>query len=248
MPPITLDDLLTRSRTGDHAASDYLEDALLANVPTVGSRRVGGGPGGQAAYTNFYEGAQVAAGIPGAGSLIFEGSGAVIPPVRADKVICVLGPGEQAAAIGGPARMGISDLVLTPAGDQLAADTARRWARERVVEFELRTETVAPIPPDSRVAFFSTGAPPPKGLEVVVASTSLARREDLASDVVRAIGEKCDLFLTELKAAAIDVVAESAAQAGIAVEFVRNRPVAGGSNSDADLDEFLFNMYKEAAD
>jgi cyclic 2,3-diphosphoglycerate synthetase len=88
MPPITLDDLLTRSRTGDHAASDYLEDALLANVPTVGSRRVGGGPGGQAAYTNFYEGAQVAAGIPGAGSLIFEGSGAVIPPVRADKVIC----------------------------------------------------------------------------------------------------------------------------------------------------------------
>ena len=37
--------LLGRSRAGQHAASDFLEDALLAGVTAIGCRRCGGGPG-----------------------------------------------------------------------------------------------------------------------------------------------------------------------------------------------------------
>ncbi|MDQ3778129.1 MAG: 2,3-diphosphoglycerate synthetase, partial [Actinomycetota bacterium] len=38
----TAEDLLELSRSGEHAASDYLETAALAGVPTIGCRRCGG--------------------------------------------------------------------------------------------------------------------------------------------------------------------------------------------------------------
>ncbi len=43
---VDLADLLERVRRGEHAASDYLEDALTTGVTTVGARRVGGGLAG----------------------------------------------------------------------------------------------------------------------------------------------------------------------------------------------------------
>ncbi|MGH3443007.1 MAG: 2,3-diphosphoglycerate synthetase, partial [Nitriliruptorales bacterium] len=42
----TVEDLLALSRSGIHAASDYLEAAALAGVVTVGARRCGGGLAG----------------------------------------------------------------------------------------------------------------------------------------------------------------------------------------------------------
>ena len=42
----------------------------------------------------------------------------------------------------------------------------------------------------------------------MVASTNLARRSALTADLDRAAAERCDVYLTELKAAAIDTVAE----------------------------------------
>jgi predicted GTPase len=62
-------------------------------------------------------------------------------------------------------------------------------------------------------------------VEPVVASTNLARRSALAADLERAEAEGCDLYLTELKAAAIDTVARRATERGARVAFVRNRPV-----------------------
>src|SRR6266404_2312091 len=44
--PPTLEDLVALSRSGRHAASDHLETAALARVPTVGCRRAGGGMAG----------------------------------------------------------------------------------------------------------------------------------------------------------------------------------------------------------
>ena len=41
--PIGVAELLARARAGEHAASDFLEDAALARVATVGARRCGGG-------------------------------------------------------------------------------------------------------------------------------------------------------------------------------------------------------------
>ena len=52
-----------------------------------------------------------------------------------------------------------------------------------------------------------------------VFSSNLARRGDLERDVEAALRERCDVFLTELKAAAIDVVAEAAARAGAQVDL-----------------------------
>jgi len=77
---VELSALLARAERGEHAASDYLEDALTAGVPTVGARRCGGGLAGRPFVTNVGEAAhQAVAG--GAGLVILEGSGASIPTV-----------------------------------------------------------------------------------------------------------------------------------------------------------------------
>ena len=56
------------SRAGGHAASDYLEDAVLAGVRTVGCRRVGGGLAGEPwRVERARQGAALAASLPGAG-------------------------------------------------------------------------------------------------------------------------------------------------------------------------------------
>jgi hypothetical protein len=69
----------------------------------------------------------------------------------------------------------------------------------------------------------------------VVSSRNLARRAALAEDLDRAEREGCDVYLTELKAAAIDTVAVYARAAGARVVFVRNRVVADGADLDGAL-------------
>ena len=66
-------------------------------------------------------------------------------------------------------------------------------------------------------------------------SRNLARRGELAADLARAEAEGCDVYLTELKAAAIDTVAAHARRAGARVVFVRNRVVADGVDLDGEL-------------
>ena len=89
------------------------------------------------------------------------------------------------------------------------------------------------------MALFTTGAPTVAGVEPVVVSANLARRVALAADLERAGAERCDVYLTELKAAAIDTVAARARTVGARVIFVRNRPVG--------VDEALVNLYRDAA-
>ena len=52
----TVEGLLQLSRDGRHAASDHLETALVAGVPTVGCRRCGGGLAGAVAVSNVARG------------------------------------------------------------------------------------------------------------------------------------------------------------------------------------------------
>lgn len=242
-PPIGLERLLELAHQGVHAASDYLEDAVLAGVPTVGCRRVGGGPTGQTGPTNFLEGIRLAAELPGVQTLLLEGSGASIPPVRADRTICIVGDANQAGHFGGPLRLLGADLVLTPP-DALAQATARRWAKGKVVSFEMLPTPVVRPPDDARVAIFTTAAQTVEGVDPVLVSTALADRARLADELARAEAEGCTHFLTELKAAAIDTVAEFAVQRGIEVGFIRNRPVS----SDADLDDLLLDTWRGASD
>jgi cyclic 2,3-diphosphoglycerate synthase len=210
----SLDDLLNLAERGAHAASDYLEDAVLAGVRTVGCRRVGGGPAGAPFASNVPAGAALAAALPEVGALIFEGSGSCIPPVEVDRTVCVIGPGEPEP---------LATYALLRAQLLLAHEGAP--APPEAVRFSLRPEPAEPLPPDARVALFTTGAPSCEGVEPVVASTNLARRGALADDLDRASAAGCDVYLTELKAAAIDTVARQAAVDGARVVFVRNRPV-----------------------
>jgi predicted GTPase len=99
---------------------------------------------------------------------------------------------------------------------------------------------VETVPDDARVALFTTGAGAVEGIpEPVVSSANLARRSALAGGLDRAAAERCDVYLTELKAAAIDTVAARARAEGARVVFIRNRPVG--------IDDALVNLYRDAA-
>jgi cyclic 2,3-diphosphoglycerate synthetase len=166
-------------------------------------------------------GAELAASLE-PGALLFEGSGACVPPVQVDRTVCVAGAG--AAEPFADYRLLRADLVL--AAPNAPVDGFR---------FELRSESAEVVVPDARVALFTTGAQGCDGVDPVVASTHLARREQLAADLDRAASERCDVYLTELKAAAIDTVAARARTEGARLAFVRNRPVGLDGDLDSEL-------------
>jgi cyclic 2,3-diphosphoglycerate synthase len=228
-PDTTLEDLIALAESGAHAASDYLEDAVLAGVPTVGCRRVGGGLAGAPFESNVPEGAALAASLA-PGCIIFEGSGSCVPPVQVDRTVCIVGPGA-AQPLSGYSLLR-ADLVVAHR-DAVAPPGA--------LPFELRPEPAEPLPEGARVALFTTGAETCERVDPLVVSTNLARRSALAADVDRAVAERCQIWLTELKAAAIDTVAARARDEGARVVFVRNRPVGDG------LDEALVTLVRDVA-
>ena len=224
----SLEELIAIAESGSHAASDFLEDAVMAGVRTVGCRRVGGGFAGAPFESNVPAGAALAASLD-PGSIVFEGSGACIPPVEVDRTVCILGAGppEPFAEY----RLERADLVLAAEG---APDPPAG-----AVPFVLRAEPLEPLPDDARVAVFTTGGTAVEGVpDPVLASTNLARRSALAAELDRAAAERCDVYLTELKAAAIDTVAMRARAEGARVVFIRNRPIG--------IDDALVKLYRDA--
>ena len=225
----SLDELLAIADSGSHAASDYLEDAVIAGVRTVGCRRVGGGFAGAPFESNVPEGAARAASL-NPGAILFEGSGACIPPVETDRTVCILGAGSPEPFA--EYRLARADLVLAAEG---ASDPP-----PGALPFSLRSEPVEEIPGDARVAVFTTGATEVHGIpDPVLVSANLARRTALAGELDRAAAERCDVYLTELKAAAIDTVAVRARAEGARVAFIRNRPLG--------IDDALVKLYRDAA-
>ena len=160
----TVDDLLELSRAGAHAASDYLETAALAGVPTIGCRRAGGGLAGAPWTTNVAAGMRKAL-ERGPDLVVFDGSGAAIPPVAADRRILVAGAHQDPGLVTGylnTFRILISDLVvLTMAEEGTDHETVREAILEvkdiPVVATVLRPRPVEPIE-GKRVAFFTTAS------------------------------------------------------------------------------------------
>ena len=222
-----LGELLAIAEGGGHAASDYLEDAVLAGVRTVGCRRVGGGPAGEPAESNVPAGAALAASLD-PGVIVFEGSGACIPPVEVDRTVCLVGAGalEPFADY----RLLRAHLVLAAEG----ADAPPGRCRCRFVP-----SRPSQCPPMLAWRCSLRRRRSLAGVEPVVASDNLGRRSALRADLDRATAEGCDVYLTELKAAAIDTVATRARAEGARVIFVRNRPEG--------LDEVLVKLYRDAA-
>ena len=85
---VDLEHLVRLVAAGQHAASDYLEDAVTTGVTTVGARRAGGGLAGAPYASNVREAAELAASLA-PGLVILEGSGSAIPPVPWDAGVLV---------------------------------------------------------------------------------------------------------------------------------------------------------------
>ena len=232
--PPTVDDLVALARAGRHAASDHLETAALAGVPTVGCRRAGGGLAGAPFADNVAEGARLAASLD-PDLLVFDGSGAALPPVAADARILVVNGAHDVRAGLNAYRVLISDLVVDTGGAD--RDAIASIADVPVVPAELRLEPMEPLA-GRRTAVFTTGPAATGHLdaEVVHVSRSLANRDALRAELETV---DADVYLVELKAAAIDVVAETALARGADVVLAMNGVVS------PELDERLRTLVAE---
>jgi cyclic 2,3-diphosphoglycerate synthetase len=227
-------ELVARSRSGRHAASDHLETAALVGVPTVGCRRAGGGMAGAPFDSNVLEGARVAASLE-PDVVVFDGSGAAVPPIDTDARVVVAHDLSGLNAY----RALVSDLVLTMSDDVAAA---ARALGKPVARFDLRLRPQEPL--EGRVALFTTG---PASLaypdcDVVFRSRALASRRDLLEQLERL---DADTVVVELKAAAIDVVAEHALSRGCRVVLAENEVVP--APGEARLDELLLGLVPAGA-
>jgi cyclic 2,3-diphosphoglycerate synthetase len=189
---------------------------------TVGCRRAGGGLAGAVTASNVLEGAALAAERD-PDVVVFDGSGAAIPPVDVDARILVSGTGHDPTAYLNAYRVLVSDLVVLVGGGDVEA--IRRLKDVPVVPAELQLRPAAPLA-GRRVAVFTTGPAPTEHLdgELVAVSRNLADRAKLREDLARTTD--ADVYLVEIKAAAIDVVAEVAAERGVEVVFADNEVVA----------------------
>jgi cyclic 2,3-diphosphoglycerate synthetase len=242
---VTLDRLLDLVRSGQHAASDYLEDAVTTGVTTVGARRAGGGLAGRPIATNVREAAELAVRRR-PGLVVLEGSGSAVPPIPWDAgilVVPVSAPEEYLAGYLGPFRLLLSDLVVatmanSPAGLEnlpaLRSHVRRLHGDARLIVTDFHPQPLGDV--EGKDVFFTTTAPGPvaerqagilernHGCRVVGWSASLADRAELGREMDGARGY--EVLLTELKAAAVDVACERALARGAQVVFVDNRAVA----------------------
>jgi len=224
--PPTVDELVALSRSGRHAASDHLETAALCGVPTIGCRRAGGGLAGAVFVSNVAEGARLAA-ARAPDVVVFDGSGAAIPPIAVDRRVLVLGPQHRLDAYLNTYRRLISDLVIA---------VGCEW--EGALHAELRLRPAGPL--HGRVAVFTAGPGDVSHLEadLVHVSSNLADRGSLQADLETL---DADTYLAELKGAAIDVVAEHALANGKRFVLAANDVVGEG------LDEALLSLAPSRA-
>jgi cyclic 2,3-diphosphoglycerate synthetase len=267
---LTAADLLAWSRQGRHAASDHFEDAVLSRVVTVGCRRCGGGMVGEPFASNVEAGVRLANSLS-PGLVVLEGSGAALPPVGTDARLLVSAarqPVDHIAGYLGTYRVLTSDaLVLTMAEEPLASGGKVRAVIEAVNEVKPGMKTVPvvfrpqPAQPveGRRVAFFSTAPREQEGLlcrylqqqwgcRVELFSGNLSSRSELRADLERPEMGRVDAVLTEIKAAAIDVVAAEAEARGLEVVFVDNVPVEvppGQEGGLAQLAQELAELARE---
>jgi cyclic 2,3-diphosphoglycerate synthetase len=232
----TLESLLDLSRAGYHAASDYLETAVLTGVVTIGCRRAGGGLAGAVTTSNVLQGAALAVERE-PDVVVFDGSGAAIPPVDVDARILVSGRGHDPLAYLNAYRVLVSDLVVLVGGGDVGA--IRALKKMPVLEAELRLRPISPLG-GRRVAVFTTGAAPTDHLdaEVVSVSRNLADRVRLSEDLERT---DADVYVVEIKAAAIDLVAVAAQARGVEVVFAENEVVS------PELDDAILGLVPAGA-
>jgi cyclic 2,3-diphosphoglycerate synthase len=186
--------------------------------------------------------------------VIFDGSGAALPPVAVGRRVLVTGAHQDPAVAAGYLnryRLLLADLVVIAMAEDPAATENLRSAVGRVVRDGVPVVAVVlrprPAEPVSgrRVAFFCTAPPEAHatlaehlreahGADVVHVSGNLSDRAALRSELPSI---EAEVYLVELKAAAVDVVAEEALARGAEVVLAANDvvPLAGEPDLDAEL-------------
>jgi len=254
--PPTAAELVALGRSGEHAASDVYEDAVLAGVASVGARRAGAGLAGTPMFDT------VAAAVEQANLLdpdviLLEGSGTALPPVASDATLYVVSGGvSEHAATGAlaPLRLLLADLVTitmaeepTVSAHALSAlsssinDLARGVAQVKTV---FRPAPRGPV--TGRSVFYATTAPHnvgevlrahlegAHGARVVGISHHLANRSALERDMDEAEGSY-EVLVTELKAGAVDVATRRALGTGAEVIFADNLPISTEGDLEAEV-------------
>jgi cyclic 2,3-diphosphoglycerate synthetase len=254
--PPTVESLVELSRSGRHAASDHLETAVLAGVETIGCRRCGGGLAGAVFTSNVAEGARLAAELE-PDLVIFDGSGAALPPIAADRRVVVVGAHQDPAVVTGylnAYRLLLADVVVLTMAEAGSGWEAVERAVSQVVRDGVEVVPIVLRPRPAveirgrRVAFFCTAPESAHaklrehlsrvhGAEIVHISGNLADRDALRHELERLDAE---VYLVELKAAAIDVVAEGALTRGAEVVLAANDAVS--VQPKRELDAILLEM------
>jgi len=207
-------------RQGLHATSDYVEDALFAGVDTVGTRRLGAGPSGVSVTDSFAVGVAIAeARAPD--MLIFEGSGTAIPPAAVDGTVLVTRSDIEPEFLSGylgPYRLWMADVLVVvkvPGGRPDSIISLARSINPKLLCLEATLHPEPTVPVEGKRVGVVTTADPVAASEIaaelssigarsVQVITSLSDRHRLSADLARL--RACDVVLTEIKAAAADVV------------------------------------------
>ncbi|MEA2477497.1 MAG: cyclic 2,3-diphosphoglycerate synthase, partial [Actinomycetota bacterium] len=244
-------DLVALADQGKHAASDYIEDALLARVPTIGCNRCGGGLAGAVSYSNVVAGVELANTIEG-DVTILEGSGSALPPVHADTTLMVVPssiPTEYVTGYMGPYRLLLADCVVVtmsenPFGTPSQISTLSSVIRDFLFtvrrargldELEVVRTVFRPAPTrtvEGADVFVATTAPEAAGDSItrhlqetqrcrVVGMTHSLSDRPRLESDLANIGD-ADVLLCEIKAAGIDVATRRALDAGVDVVYMRN--------------------------
>lgn len=247
--------LLSLAREGKHAASDYLEDALTSRVTAIGCRRCGGGLAGQPFVSNVSAGARLANELD-IDFVVLEGSGSALPPVSADAYVLAVGAGQPVdyvAGYFGTYRVLLSDLVILsmcepPIADKNKIEQIDKAIRKikpeiKIVHTIFRPKPLQPI--EGKRVFLTTTSPASMkgklvghleqvyGADVVGVSNNLSNRKVLREEIEAAKGNFTTL-LTELKAAAVDVVTSIGLDLGLEVIYMDNLPVTIGGDGDLE--------------
>jgi len=240
--------LLEISNKGMHASSDYIEDALTSKVTTIGCRRCGGGFGGKIFMSNIKEGIKIAEKL-NPDLVIIEGSGASVPDVKTDAVICVVGAYQNWEAIVG--YLGIyrilsADLIILTMCEEPMA------SQEKIINVKREIKKINPDAMIIETIFRPQPLSDIKGKKIFMGMTSnkiiepviknymenkfdcrvkkisfsLGNRAALKKDLEKT--NDYDTIVTELKAASVDILTDYAFRHEKKIVYMNNVPIVKG--------------------
>jgi cyclic 2,3-diphosphoglycerate synthase len=275
---LTPQDLLAIADEGRHAASDYIEDALLGRVPTVGCRRCGGGLAGAVDVSNVASGIALANDLS-VETLLLEGSGTAIPPVHADVTGLVMPasiPEEHLLGYMGSYRLLLSDFVVVtmcenPFGSPSRVTTlisqarsAIQSVRERRGKAELRVVRTVFRPTPTRsvegsTAYVATTAPEEAGESIrahlesqhgceVIGISHSLSDRKKLEEELGSMDGTADVLLCEIKAAGIDVATRWGLDLGADVVYMDNTPEGIEGDDPAETIEWAAQLARQRFD